>query len=1088
MTVFILPKLKDADLPAPNQTGKWERYDKTRFESVAKSLDYKAPGDNKKINSVPDMWALPMTLDLPLYNNRHPLREAAIAQWQGMLAAIALSKVRGFQLKAELIDLTKLKDTYPFAAALYELLPNSGKSLHQLTNKHPWEELYIWSWKKQAVGITSPTTIIAPAAEANWDGLPWWNPEFKRLEAPHRHLNPDEKPLLREWLNNLRTEVTNPRYQGDKYAIEIIANLLREYANTLTGETDRVDILDTDSPNHFGVAINRGVFNGLNYPVKGKTISHRESPVRVIPSENKVVQKPLLLIDQSLANHWGVPQQDICIYADRTLESLNLDDLRSGRMADWENDIEWKEPSQLFLPKLHFISGENILPGAFPPTTRQPLIFDKKQIIPLLPINKILLDYFTPEDLMKRLIFEVGDTSNTIRVKLTIPLVGMNPENPRFGEYQIVKVYDLNEQNEIKGIPILEIYPHFKIEGGGWHEYYAFYHYPKPTKPENISFTVAFDNVLDSNTFTDNGEYLTTRLKEFPTYISCKYDRQDAGLIVLPTPDSITLNDESWKVGVDFGTSFTNIYVNRHGINEPLKLDSLHLKVTDSDEETRTPALLKFFIPETFIPKDKPLPLSTVLTTQKGTIGGSHPIYDGRIYIPKVGNSFDPKSEGIKTDIKWKDRDLSQLFLQHLALIVSALAAKAGANKIEWSVSYPSAFSEEDTNNYELTWRNLISKLQTQMPIEHLAPQQRTASFLTESLATAQYFADPNGEDLDLVGSACIDLGGGTSDISIWQSNQLIHQCSIQLAGRDLLSQFLEKRPNLICEWFGQDVAGWNGLVDDKFKAKIDVLLRNQSESWLREHRHKILENDRERDNFKGLLRLMTIGTAGIYYYIGSILHTLKEEEKYTRSGIPNIYIGGNGSRLLHWMATGGEFNQNSRKLNKLFNQMLARSSGLENVYQATQLSKRPKDEVAYGLVADKDRTRLNGLDDDDKNFLIAGENCKINNNEVIWSSRLEFKVKHIQKFEIPQLDRLKQFVEEFNHEIEDLEIAEIEPLNTYQPNSGLNSEYSSLLWCKTQREVESMLLNINGKSIEPPFIIGLKALLKVLRNEWAGK
>ena len=271
MTVFILPKLKDADLPAPNQTGKWERYDKTRFESVAKSLDYKAPGDNKKINSVPDMWALPMTLDLPLYNNRHPLREAAIAQWQGMLAAIALSKVRGFQLKAELIDLTKLKDTYPFAAALYELLPN-GKSLHQLTNRHPWEELYIWSWKNQAVGITSPTTIIAPAAEANWDGLSWWNPEFKRLEAPHYYLNPDEKPLLREWLNNLWAEVTNPGYQGDKYAIETIANLLKEYAKTLTGDTDRVDILDTDSPNHFGVAINRGVFNGLNYPVKGKTI------------------------------------------------------------------------------------------------------------------------------------------------------------------------------------------------------------------------------------------------------------------------------------------------------------------------------------------------------------------------------------------------------------------------------------------------------------------------------------------------------------------------------------------------------------------------------------------------------------------------------------------------------------------------------------------------------------------------------------------------------------------------------------------------------------------------------------------------
>jgi len=57
-------------------------------------------------------------------------------------------------------------------------------------------------------------------------------------------------------------------------------------------------------------------------------------------------------------------------------------------------------------------------------------------------------------------------------------------------------------------------------------------------------------------------------------------------------------------------------------------------------------------------------------------------------------------------------------------------------------------------------------------------------SFRTESLAIAQYFADK--EDRNLIGSACIDLGGGTFDISIWQDNRLIHQCSIQLAGRNL--------------------------------------------------------------------------------------------------------------------------------------------------------------------------------------------------------------------------------------------------------------------------------------------------------------
>ncbi len=1081
MTVFILPKLKDADLPAPNQTGKWERYDKTRFESVAKSLDYKAPGDNKKINSVPDMWALPMTLDLPLYNNRHPLREAAIAQWQGMLAAIALSKVRGFQLKAELIDLTNLKDTYPFAAALYELLPNSGKSLHQLTNKHPWEELYIWSWKKQAVGITSPTTIIAPAAEANWDGLPWWNPEFKRLEAPHRHLNPDEKPLLREWLNNLWTEVTNPGYQGDKYAIETIANLLREYTKTLTGDTDRVDILDTDSPNHFGVAINRGVFNGLNYPVKGKTIALVESPVRVISTKDKVVKKPLLLIDAYLAEHWGVPKQNICIYADKTLESLNLDDLRSGKMTDWDSNINWIEPSQLLLPDLHFMDVENALPGAFAPTTSQPLLFNRQKITPLLPINRILLEYFTPEDLMSRLKFEPGDSNNTVRVKLNLPLVGMNPTSPRPSEYQIIREYILVERYLIKEIPVLEIYPHFKIAGGGWHEYYAFYHDPSR---DNSAFQVAFDEARDPHVFEDGGKYLTTRLEEFPTHINCLYKSQNIGAIVLPTPESITLTD-TWRVGVDFGTSFTNIYVNHHGRNEALQLDSLHLKVTDADEETRNPALFEYFIPESFVPLDKPLPLSTILTQRGQTRNDKkRPIYDGRIYIPDTGSGFRPDSKWMKTDIKWKDKDLSQLFLQHLALIISALAAKDGANKIEWSISYPSAFSKGETRKYAKTWEDLIADLGKQMSIEHIAPKQGEISFRTESLAIAQYFADK--EDRNLIGSACIDLGGGTSDISIWQDNRLIHQCSIQLAGRHLLSQFLELRPELVTKWFNQESVGWKDLNDDQFKSKIDVLLRHNSEAWLKERRHT-LEDDKD---FQGLTRLMTVGIAGIYYYIGTILHTLQREEKYTESEIPAIYIGGNGSRLLHWIATGGEFNKHT-DLNQLFNRMLAAPSGLEEIDNPTQLSQRPKDEVVCGLVIDK--TKLTGLDKKDKDLLIAGETCQINSREIAWTSRLELDDdENVSEFTIPQIDRLKQFVEDFNRGLKDLDIEEIKPFNTYQRKTGLDPQYSVKLWSDTHKEMKKILLDIKGKSddlrIEPPFIIGLKALLRVLAKEWAGK
>jgi hypothetical protein len=85
MTVPILPKLKpdDSSVQLPEKGGEWKVYPKAAFEDVAKSLDYAAPGENKRINSVPNMWALPMTLEIPIFNNVHPLRQDAIAQWQG---------------------------------------------------------------------------------------------------------------------------------------------------------------------------------------------------------------------------------------------------------------------------------------------------------------------------------------------------------------------------------------------------------------------------------------------------------------------------------------------------------------------------------------------------------------------------------------------------------------------------------------------------------------------------------------------------------------------------------------------------------------------------------------------------------------------------------------------------------------------------------------------------------------------------------------------------------------------------------------------------------------------------------------------
>jgi hypothetical protein len=1080
MTRIVLPKLTDnASVKPPDRGGEWKAYPKAVFEDVAKSLDYKAPGESKKINAVPSMWALPMTLEIPIFNNQHPLRKDAIAQWQGMLGAIAFAKVRGFNLEAQRLDLDELRRTVPFAAALWQLQPDSPKSLHRFDNKGLWQEIFVWTWNGQPVGMTSPTTIVVPSAAGRWPGLPWWNAETGLLGFPQSHLSVEEKSLLYGWLENLLAEVNNPAYQGDSVAKNNIGGMLSAFRDSLGGQAAVGEILDRESPQFFKVPLNRGVFNGLNYPIKFKEIASDDSHVRILGSATKNPAKHLLLVDAAISEIWGMNPQDIRVHRDKTLASLNLEDLKAGRLPGWD-DVRVVQPQDLFLPNLTFIDQEAALPGAFPLESSHPLVFNRDKITPIMPLNPLLMDYFTPEDLMGRIKFTQAD--NTVRISLNLPLKG-TIEGGRPLEYQLVKEYRLEEQHKIEELPVLEIWPHLRVPN--WQEYYAFYFADSPT------FKVAFNDSQEPHTYSErSGEYIVTRLSSFPSHIHCQRDGYSIGFIPLRTLLEETPN-ASWRVGVDFGTSFTNIYVNRRpqdkgSTGEPLQLEKLHLQITAANPENRRSALFENFLPESFIPQDKPLPLASVLTKRGETNRDRKKvIYDGRIYVPER-TEFNPADNWIETDLKWKNSG-NHLFLDHLGLLVSALAAKSGVKTIQWSISYPSAFSKNDVRSYAKTWKDLTEDLGKRTSIEHLCPEQDDPQyFRTESLALAQYFADK--EDCNLIRSACIDLGGGTSDISVWQENTLIHQCSIQLAGKHLLAQFLEQRPALIAKWFKRPVEEWSNLEGDKFKAKIDSLLRYESDNWLKNERPQ-LEDDRD---FQGLVRLMAIGTAGIYYYLGLILNTLTTEEKYTETETPAVYIGGNGSRLLHWLTTGGNFSRHSGA-SELFNRMVADASGLKETGSNTQISQRPKDEAACGLVMAG--SKLKGLDRKAKDPLIAGENCRLNGQEVAYNQRMVLDDEDISKIEVPaSLERLVEFINSFNRAIKDLEIdEEIKPFAQYQRKTGLEPKYAEELLGKTHTELRRMLLDLNdadGDKLreEPPFILGLKALLRVLAKEWAGR
>lgn len=276
----------------------------------------------------------------------------------------------------------------------------------------------------------------------------------------------------------------------------------------------------------------------------------------------------------------------------------------------------------------------------------------------------------------------------------------------------------------------------------------------------------------------------------------------------------------------------------------------------------------------------------------------------------------------------------------------------------------------------------------------------------TESVASALFF-NVCHEAPTAMGTVCIDIGGSTSDIAIWQDDKLRWQTSVKFAGRDIFLDALSINPAVL-KFFGTDTSSLErakqaGFVT--FYAQADSIIKAEGDIWLQK-----LPNHVREPNIQPLLQHIAIGLSGLFYYVGLILNHLVSTEKY-RKQIPDIYVGGNGSRLFHWLDAGSY----SRKspINELLKSVLLHASSFEGQQKDFNvvISSQPKAEAAYGLVCDKPlEFDLNG-----EEGVLAGEIFLEQNQRQPWNELLN--PARLQKaITVPaSLDRFKDFLQIFN-------------------------------------------------------------------------
>ena len=436
---------------------------------------------------------------------------------------------------------------------------------------------------------------------------------------------------------------------------------------------------------------------------------------------------------------------------------------------------------------------------------------------------------------------------------------------------------------------------------------------------------------------------------------------------------------------------------------------------------------------------------------------------DGRIYF--VDDPTLP--ENVISNLKWSDdpvdRKRTQAYLEQICLQSAAEAAADGVSKINWRFSYPIAFSAGDRADFEITCTAAAND------VSETGFQTEGVNLETESVVTGRFFGGKFGGFAD--GAVCIDIGGETSDISIWQNNTLCWQTSIRFAGRHIFLDLLKHKPNFLRD-VGVTEAGIPALHNpNDFYSQADTLIDVSINNSPKDLKAKF-------GIYGGKIKatpfvpLIGFGISGLFYYVGLILNYLSRETEF-RKTMPNIYIGGNGSRILHWLAN-GEFKPDNYSCGHLKDILLTASRFNPKSLFDLEITPKPKHEAAAGLV---DAGTILEIPNTERQFdFLAGEVFTENGKDYEWTELLTAERLGNGLRSGDKLVKIETFIEKFNAGLGKVLDQPIyfDAVLKHKLIGGLNGDLQTLA-----------LTPLKKRIVEPLFILVLKDLLRRETADW---
>lgn len=1023
MTKPNLPPLRaGAEFPFQPVSGAWTHADGTlkqlgRALRVTADKPFRDP--DEPVRAIPDAWAQARVFGDAVREPRHSMHRRAIAQWRGLLALFALQSFyrTEYSLEARPLDLS---GPHLFERVLSTLPPEISIAGQGGEWRRPWIVLVNpISGAPTPLGLTNPICLVSPGRQSHAiliPGVMWAQGDLAdpisltgnaALPAP-------QIIALHEWLKKLNEDLrifTGEIANDVRQALGDFAEACRRELGpgvTLRARVD--DSLRLDIP-----PLYRSLFRSVEIEQVGNPADTSQTMLRLRPGLALGHLKGVVLADPAIAALPGVNPRTTFVWGQVTLAEVIG---RPGALAQIRDDAKahgyWvASADELFTSRAVRLANDPMI------TSHPPGLQD--MLLPIRPLGLLLAgglrETLSAQSDSQRVVVTLhvalarGDGNDQL-----LPITRHFAAQPGAGEGLLVNEASWEIYNA-------SLWPNFR--SSVWESYFLRFLYndqfrdnmARPVHGVSADLIAAdlersatpqetIDRVRALNDratpSAERGRFLRSERRsgqeyeelqtstvpfEAIAYVEAQGARTSAaaGLVLIdlaplePTSGGTT-------VAIDFGT--TNTVACIASVEAPPVTFARRLVVPvkfRKPDVTLSTMHSRRYVYTSFLPPEERSSPSPTVSIGRIPYPNNEKnwLFRNLIYFHSTEQyaqndeaeelrKFGETARTAKFNLKWSSEpavaEAASDFLEQFMTMTSAeiLAAKYDPRRTRWLFSVPDAMSRTQRERFGQYLNAATAKISSEFAGRD-PDDQPLAPLQSEGLSAARYMitaANFNANALNIV----LDIGGGTTDVTIWDREEIRWRGSFHLAGQNFFTRLICANPSILRE-IGLGV--WADLFDSAGDATDRVrredipylaemlfsgAARNETslnlQRSIEEHWNKRLNGD-----VGTVLRgTAIVFIAGLAWYIGRVVkHLIATGKLDARIATkPAFALCGRGAGLFKMMHGERRRSDDDTIVTRALRVYDAAAGLTEETVPEVRLTKQAKLEVVRGMLAER--------------------------------------------------------------------------------------------------------------------------------------